>query len=419
MNNHALSIDKMAICRCAVINDGILKNFIFFIFLFIYLINIKLLFSNLPVFYFLSPLGLLLLGKDFLTGKVYKGIVNFFMLIFIFFVIGLISFLVNQYNDFFFFREFFIYTILSLFYVRFLVYLYFKFFPAGNIDKILYLGVFCVFLQLSLSLAAFLNPAFYNILFSIFSDNVQLDNVESFAKMRLIALGTPFFGSAILNCFILIVAAEYLIKNEKKYLFFLMVLVIMMLGLFSARSTMFGIICFVLLVLTQFFNKSTYKYFVFGGGVLFLGSIVFSSYLQNLDALIKFGFGFLIDFSSSQASDSVSDLQSMYKILPNNIKTWLIGDSLYRDVNTGFYYQATDVGFLRIIFVNGIIGLIIFLSIHFYVLLAINKKYISTIAKLLLAGILVVLNAKGVTNLLPYLLLIYLFSIYDPNKIKV
>ena len=257
------------------------------------------------------------------------------------------------------------------------------------------------------------------MLFSIFSDNVYLDNVDSFAKMRLIALGTPFFGSAILNCFILIIAAEYLIKNEQKYLFFLMVLAIMVLGLFSARSTIFGIVCFIALMLTQFFNKSTYKYFAFGSGVLFIGSIAISSYLQDLEALIKFGFGFLTDFSSSQASDSVSDLQSMYEVLPNNVKTWLIGDSLYRDVNSGFYYKDTDVGFLRIIFVNGIIGLFVFLCIHFYILLEINKKYISSIAKLFLAGIIVVLNAKGVTNLLPYLLLIYLFSIYDLNKIKV
>ncbi len=419
MNNYALSIREIAMYRCAVINNGVFKNIVFFIFLFIFLINIKFFFSDLPVFYFLSPLGLILLGKDFILGKTYTRVVNFFLIIFVFFLVGLISFLVNQYNDFFFFREFFIYTLLSFFYIRFLIYIYFNFFPHEGINKIFWLSVFCVFVQLCLSLAAFLSPSFYSFLFSIFADNVYLDNVESFAKMRLIALGTPFFGSAILNCFILIIAAEYLMKNEKKYSFFLMVLVIMMLGLFSARSTIFGIACFFGLMLTQFFNKSTYKYFIFGGGVLFCGSIAISSYLQDLEALIKFGFGFLTDFSSSQASDSVSDLQSMYGVLPDNIKTWLIGDSLYRDINTGFYYKNIDVGFLRIIFVNGIIGLLVFLFIHFYVLWEINKKYLSTLAKLCLAGIILLLNAKGVTNLLPYLLLIYLFAIYDPNKIKV
>ena len=56
MNDYALSIDKIAMSRCTVINDGVLKNFIFFIFLFIYLINIKFFFSDLPVFYFLSAL---------------------------------------------------------------------------------------------------------------------------------------------------------------------------------------------------------------------------------------------------------------------------------------------------------------------------------------------------------------------------
>ena len=51
----------------------------------------------------------------------------------------------------------------------------------------------------------------------------------------------------------------------------------------------------------------------------------------------------------------------MWKTIPDNLKTWIIGDARYVDSVNGGYYMHTDVGYLRVLWYGGVIGLFLYL----------------------------------------------------------
>ena len=61
---------------------------------------------------------------------------------------------------------------------------------------------------------------------------------------------------------------------------------------------------------------------------------------------------------------------SMFSILPESYKTWIIGDNMYNLKNG--YYMNTDVGYSRVIFANGLLGLSVFLIFNMYLIFKIN-----------------------------------------------
>ena len=112
---------------------------------------------------------------------------------------------------------------------------------------------------------------------------------------------------------------------------------------------------------------------------------------------------FLFNFKESQASTSVSALTEMYNILPKTYNTWLLGDSKYKILlNDNFigYYKDTDIGYFRVIFANGIIGLLLFIFLNIYILF---KSFSNRILFLFLVLCFFALNFKGIAH-------IYFFS---------
>ena len=59
-------------------------------------------------------------------------------------------------------------------------------------------------------------------------------------------------------------------------------------------------------------------------------------------------------------SNSFIATNEMWKTIPKEIDTWIFGDAKYMDENGG-YYMGVDVGYLRIIFYGGLIGLFFYL----------------------------------------------------------
>ena len=59
-------------------------------------------------------------------------------------------------------------------------------------------------------------------------------------------------------------------------------------------------------------------------------------------------------------SNSFDLTKKMWQTLPDNLLTWIIGDAKYVDENGG-YYMHVDVGYLRILFYGGLIGLFLYL----------------------------------------------------------
>lgn len=100
--------------------------------------------------------------------------------------------------------------------------------------------------------------------------------------------------------------------------------------------------------------------------------IIIYLYDSNAAFYNKFRFGFEGFFSLVEQGEwhtnSGENLENMFK-LPDNLKTWIIGDGYFEDVrkdpyyvgyNWLYFYMGTDVGYSRFLFYCGIIGLAAF-----------------------------------------------------------
>jgi hypothetical protein len=86
---------------------------------------------------------------------------------------------------------------------------------------------------------------------------------------------------------------------------------------------------------------------------------------------MRFGFEGFFNYFEKGKFDYTSNetLKNMY-ILPDNPKTWIIGDAYFNNPKmidpyytgevTEGYYKNTDIGYLRFIFYFGVIGLLMF-----------------------------------------------------------
>lgn len=394
----------------------ILKNFFIFISIFLYLTQVRTPFFTFPIFYIWSFLGSIIIIIKLINNNVNKDIfyiivINLFMVLFYF-----ISYVANQQGDFLFLREIILYNFFS---IMFCVFLYqFSMKIAHKVDYIKTIS-YVLLLQLSISFLAFINPGFYSFIFSVFPQNSGQVDIDAFNEIRMVTLGTPFFGSAVLSSIFLIVIAQN-ISNEKglKPIAFLIYISICILSILSARTAIIGVTLSFLLLLYKF--KGNYKYFLslailFAITFMYIDNVQLSSRISDIT---DFGFEFLYNYNNSEASKSIDELKEMLLVLPNNFKTWIIGDAYFKSRNGFDYYKFIDIGFLRVIFNFGLIGLFLFIFLNIFLLVKINKEYLSNISKIIILICFLILMVKGLANIFPYLMLIFTIGIITNKNIK-
>lgn len=287
-----------------------------------------------------------------------------------------------------------------------------------SIIKISEYFVRAVFIQVIIACSMFFIPSLKEILLSIQSSAEFDENiVERVAELRIIGFGSMFFGSGVINGYALILI-PFLIRTSKmnnRGLFFYTFnfLLIFVVGMMMARTTMIGSILGFVLFFSPLsikrisFSKKIPRFFFFLFSVP-SAIIIYISFLSNeikdkISNLANFGFELFINYvdGNGLTSSSSEDLKSMY-IWPSELKTYLIGDGYFIDPdNPSFYYMGSDVGYIRLIYYFGIIGMIIYLLVCLYPLIVAYKIYQNKLFKILfvLSGFyLIVLNLKGFTD---------------------
>ncbi|MDH1689970.1 hypothetical protein [Acinetobacter junii] len=397
-----------------------LINFFFFSFLFIFVVNLKTLFFSFPIFYFFAPLGFLLFLKDILITKlvIKKQIIVFFSFLLLAVLANFISYLTNQDGDFLYLRQVYLYILISFFYAYFLIKLFFCM-KNHSLDKLILFFLVVVATQLLVSFILFLNSSLFDLFFSFFDTAIGytgVNTVDDFNEQRMIAIGNPFFGSAIVNCFSLIILAIQFKYTDYKKSYIVLWSIISILGIASARTTIIGVLISFLVILSGY--RKSFKYIA---GILILALVVFNFlYFTNerVQTIIDFSFSFLFDFRNSQASDSTGELMQMLNVLPNNVKTWLVGDNFFQDGN-GYYYKGIDIGYSRIIFANGILGLIVFLLMHFYMFYQVKFDKKNLLNYLYMFMVVIALNFKGVANFASFIMVLFIYTVLYASKKKV
>ncbi|MEH8082452.1 hypothetical protein P9114_02850 [Gallibacterium anatis] len=201
---------------------------------------------------------------------------------------------------------------------------------------------------------------------------------------RFIGFGTQFFGAGIIYAFTLILLSFRLSRQRNSILFIrdlILFAFISLVGLLLARTVLVGIAIGAVIFCFQRYFINYYRLalfcFLLIPGVLLLLLLFLYAVLNNLlgidlmhSKLFYFAAELFINLFSGQGleTESTDILLEMYQILPTTLTTWLVGDGFYLAQNSidGLYYMGTDVGYLRIIFATGIIGVVINIAVHAY-----------------------------------------------------
>lgn len=376
--------------------------------------------TNLKINFFPRNLVLItfFLGIVFFIVKMYKdkkvdkSIFWGLILLLIPGIFLLLSILTNQYFDFDFLKEIIIFNFVVFVSAYGIVSLCKSKEPVNFFTWLIGLSV--VF-QLVFSLILFLIPSGFQIAASIFELTQDADKAIQLNEFRMVGVGAGFFQSGILNSFALVMISSLIISpktnNKEKNILYLFIILISVLGLFSSRSTIIGILISLLLIV---FNIYKSRVVIYSSILMVLLLLVLMPIINNLFGnsrlfdLFKFGTQFIFDFNNSQASQSTGELNDMWEIWPNSLKTWLIGDAKYRDGT--LYYMHTDVGYARIVYAIGFFGLISVLIGQIYLILKLDRTYFNFQAKICMLVVLLICEIKGVTLFTPFLSILFLAS---------
>jgi len=256
----------------------------------------------------------------------------------------------------------------------------------GKINSviILYFIVAAVLVQVIIALISFLVPSFSNVLQNIQNLNdFDASKLADAAGMRLNGLGSGFFGAGLINGLALLSVAV-LVKqsnNSTRRILYLSFAFVAILGLGSmmARTTLIGgaMSIFFLLLPARVMNKRVVKIkakffayiIVLPVFVTLAMFAVFPGFADSMQKIFSFGFEMFVTYAETgQVSTASTDiLEDMY-VLPDNPKTYAIGDAHFYirpgDPTNG-YYKNTDVGYLRLIYYFGIIGSLIYFALQY------------------------------------------------------
>lgn len=295
------------------------------------------------------------------------------------------------------------------------VYFFFKLFPKGTLNLFLFFIIGAITIQCIMSILRYYVPAVdaFCASFEVTTELSELKKMQT-EGARLIGFGIAYFGAGLICGFALILIIYILAKRKNNLLYIILLslayVFIFYIGLFSARTTIVGVVSsLVLLILLMFFSKTTYKVQVYkfiAIGILFLSIGYTLAYLYFSD-FSDWAFELLNNYEDSGElrTDSSDGIKNMF-VLPNDINIWLFGRG-------DMWFWGTDVGYSRLLFYVGLPGTLMFLLYPYFMLkkcVGIDKDFYITL--LVVIGYNLALNVKGLSDLNIFFYLIVFYFIF-------
>ena len=284
-----------------------------------------------------------------------------------FVLVSCISSLINNSTDFFYLK-YGLSLILTYYATYIAAYLFFKIYNEITVERVIKYLFIVTLLYLVIATVMFLNPSVNDLLMaSIRLDSIAEIKLDINIGWRLVGLGVQFYTAGlVLGCMLILLAfyiSSFGLNVWKKIFYIVSYVVITTIGMMVARTTIVGSgIGLMVIIFSSLKNqKHRFKNMV----SLFFAFIILltiydsiqSSFLNDYDSLMDFGFSIFSDMSSSglRNDHSLGRMFEMYKNLPDNNKTWLIGDALWNIED--HYYKNVDIGYLRNIYYFGLLGM--------------------------------------------------------------
>lgn len=368
-----------------------------------------------------------------------RKIWNIVMMLLGFCFLYILVVLINIQCDFYFIKEFVILDLLTLFAVYPIFVLLKKIYRVITFLVIAKYCILAVTLQNLLAILMFFFPTLNSFLLNLLApSDLEMTIVENAYGFRLIGFGTAFFASGVINSVALILCAviiNFSVLSRKQLIEYIIIyLFVFLIGLMMSRTTLVG---FVLSLFAFCYKAKIWRFKVALRLRVILKSMLLtcliiyivlclfpSAYKDRMNTIIRFGFEFVYNYAESGKLETSSSngLLRMYNKIPHNLKTWLIGDGFYRNPEnpTRGYYMGTDIGFVRIIFCVGLLGLLYFILFQWVVVhyVSNNNEYSLRFFFILLFILFLLLNMKGVTDLFRYLILFFCTNSLPKVKAK-
>ncbi len=343
-----------------------------------------------------------------------------------------LSFIINQTAD----LHYVIYFI-SLILYFFIVYLGAVFFYKiyGELTPRILLKYFVAIavIHVSVSLAMYANSSLNDLLLSLLKKTKGEESaLASTYGSRLQGFGATFFTSGLINGFILIMISVglYLEKYTlwTRVILYLSFALILVIGTMIARTIMIGGAIGILIMIAGLFRtgrqfvKNITAFSISVGLAILLGGYFIVKSDIDFEAISQFGFEIVVKLSegdtSSHSTDSMVD---MYKTMPDNLSTWMVGDARWKEGS--YYYKRVDIGYLRNVFYFGIIGTLLLFLYNYATLrlVFVKRKLFANYSYLLLLTLFaytLIINFKGTIDLLFYILPYYFCNVTRTGENK-
>lgn len=276
-------------------------------------------------------------------------------------------------------------------------------------NKFLYYVLIVILLHNILAFLGYVITPFQKFILDIQhigSDEVDvLKNIVRFHSRAIgFGVGRFFHGGVIggigviISCYLMNRRYISILKGS------IILIVVLITGMFIARTTMIGLVGLLLVLFRQ--GKFLYGlFFKFILGLIAGGGIVYGIYIWLLQDVLPLDWAFelIINFldSGSVETTSTDQLKDMW-VLPDNFRTWLIGDGLFFN-RDGTYYMHTDVGYLRTIYAIGLVGVGVYVMLQIYLMRSMVKnapKNSGVLSLVWILGLYVALvNMKGFSEI--------------------
>lgn len=291
---------------------------------------------------------------------------------FLFFFITVTSVCINSYLDtsFFFYPASIMLILLST--LGMLLLLHFIHVPL-SMDKLFSLQVGACVLQCFLSILLYALPTFYDGWYSL----IRMSELEEYATTqsfgtRLTGVGTGFFGAGV-TCSMGLFCCTYLLSKSNDRVailtYILSWIFILVVGSGLARTTQVGAaisLCYLFVSVglwkTKIKRNVTFIIHVFM--VIVITGVVVIVYLihtiPEIESLSLHTFEAIYNlFEEGRLYTDSSNVLLRSWPLPDNVRTWIIGDAKFMDpTGQDYYYMGCDIGWYRLLYCVGVAGLI-------------------------------------------------------------
>lgn len=354
-----------------------------------------------------------------------KQLFYFLILLFLILFVALISIGMNQTSDIEFIK-YPISMVTILFASYFVAKVLSKFYRKLDFQTVSLLMINVILIQSIIAFMMFLIPDLRDLLLGIQRLSAEdIDKMSNYFEFRIIGFGIIYFGAGIISGFGLILIGALLrfhhFNSKQVMILAIKFLIILVVGMMMARTTLIGGLLGLMLIFMPKNFKATISMFrkrcLFILNITIIPTILMMILFflvpkigETFEPLFNFAFEIFINYfeKGSAESASTTQLQNMY-IFPKTIQTWIIGDGYWNNPYGSGYYMHTDVGYLRLVYYFGLIGLFAYLLMQFVAIRTVFKNYnLSKKISWTVFAYLLILNLKGFADLLSFMFLFWM-----------